>query len=148
MRQPQGWFFREQRDPQAGVVLACFPPLELRLADVYERHRGRQRTSGDSGMPVAALYDIHANLPALEAVLEQIRPLDVDRIVIGGDVLPGPMPAETIELLLSLEIPVQFVSGNGDRAVLAEMIGGQTEPLPEQVRDAVRWVAGQLSSGR
>lgn len=35
-RQPQGWFFREQRDPQAGVVLACFPTLELRLADVYE----------------------------------------------------------------------------------------------------------------
>jgi Icc-related predicted phosphoesterase len=41
---------------------------------------------------VAALYDIHANLPALEAVLEDIRQADVDRIVIGGDVLPGPMP--------------------------------------------------------
>jgi Icc-related predicted phosphoesterase len=41
-------------------------------------------------MRVAALYDIHGNLPALEAVLEDIRGADVDQIVVGGDVVPGP----------------------------------------------------------
>jgi Icc-related predicted phosphoesterase len=35
-------------------------------------------------MRVAALYDIHGNLPALEAVLQDIRQAKVDFIVIGG----------------------------------------------------------------
>ena len=47
-------------------------------------------------MRVAALYDIHGNLPALEAVLEDLRQMEVDRVVVGGDVVPGPMPCETI----------------------------------------------------
>ena len=34
-------------------------------------------------MRVAALYDIHGNLPALEAVLAEVE--DVDAIVLGGD---------------------------------------------------------------
>ena len=36
-------------------------------------------------MRVAALYDIHGNLPALEAVLKAIRHADVDHVVVGGD---------------------------------------------------------------
>jgi Icc-related predicted phosphoesterase len=44
---------------------------------------------------LAALYDIHGNLPALEAVLQDIRQAEVDQIVVGGDVFPGPMSRET-----------------------------------------------------
>lgn len=95
-------------------------------------------------MALAALYDIHGNLPALEAVLAEIRPAKVDRIVVGGDVLPGPMPRETMERLLSLEIPVQFIRGNGERAVLAAMSGAEIDPMPEQAREAVQWVAREL----
>lgn len=50
-------------------------------------------------MRVAALYDIHGNLPALEAVLREVRSAGVDRIVVGGDVIPGPMPRETLACL-------------------------------------------------
>jgi Icc-related predicted phosphoesterase len=88
-------------------------------------------------MRVAALYDIHANLPALEAVFEDIRQAEVDRIVVGGDVLPGPMPCETIARLLSLEIPVEFIYGNGDPEVLAQMEATETvwyHMAPEQSR--------------
>ena len=46
-------------------------------------------------MKVAALYDIHGNLPALEAVLREVAAAGVDAIVVGGDVLPGPMPSES-----------------------------------------------------
>ena len=74
-------------------------------------------------MRVAAIYDIHANLPALEAVLQDIRQAEADHLVVGGDVLPGPMPRETIACLLDLDIPVQFIHGNGDRVVLAQMTG-------------------------
>jgi putative phosphoesterase len=95
-------------------------------------------------MRVAALYDIHANLPALEAVLQDIRRAEVDHVVVGGDVLPGPMPRETIKCLLDLDIPVEFIQGNGDREVLARMRGAESSSLPEQVREVMRWVAQQL----
>src|SRR6185295_16427569 len=48
-------------------------------------------------MRIAALYDIHGNLPALDAVLTEVELLDVDAIVVGGDVVPGPMMAETVD---------------------------------------------------
>jgi Icc-related predicted phosphoesterase len=78
-------------------------------------------------MRIAAIYDIHGNLSALEAVLEEIRQAKVDCVVVGGDVLPGPLPRETIQCLLDLDIPAQFIHGNGDREVLAQMSGIETE---------------------
>jgi putative phosphoesterase len=95
-------------------------------------------------MRVAALYDIHGNLPALEAVLQQIREAEVDRIVVGGDVLPGPMPVETLARLLDVPIPVQFIQGNGEVAVLAALAGREAYPLPKQVQEIIRWTAQQL----
>ena len=51
-------------------------------------------------MQVAALYDVHGNLPALEAVLADIERLGgADEIVVGGDVLWGPMQTECLGLL-------------------------------------------------
>jgi putative phosphoesterase len=99
-------------------------------------------------MAIAALYDIHANLPALEAVLQDIRRLGVDRIVVGGDVVPGPMPCETLGCLQKLDLPVHFIHGNGDREVLAQMAVIETDwyrTASEQWREPVRWTAQQLS---
>src|ERR1700730_5548174 len=95
-------------------------------------------------MRIAAIYDIHGNLPALEAVLEDIRRADVDQIVVGGDVVPGPMPRETLACLLDIDIPVQFIKGNGDRLVLAQMEGKLPTEVPEQFREGIRWNAQQL----
>jgi putative phosphoesterase len=93
---------------------------------------------------VAALYDIHGNLPALEAVLDEVRAARVDAVVIGGDVVPGPMPRESLRLLQSLDLPVRFIRGNGDREVLAVMRGEEPMTVPEPFRPLVRWNAGQL----
>jgi len=109
-------------------------------------------------MRIAALYDIHANLPALDAVLAELRREHVDEIVVGGDVLPGPMPCETLALLSSLQAPVTFIHGNGELAVLAQIEAadpssvtywGTTsgDPPPESVKDTFRWTAAQISSG-
>jgi predicted phosphodiesterase len=95
-------------------------------------------------MRVAAIYDIHANLPALEAVLGDIQQAKVDQIVVGGDVLPGPMPCETLEVLLALSIPMQFIYGNGERAVLELRAGRDPVTVPEPYRAIVRWNAEQL----
>ncbi|HKO97422.1 MAG TPA: metallophosphoesterase family protein [Pyrinomonadaceae bacterium] len=94
---------------------------------------------------VAAIYDIHGNLPALEAVLQEIRQAQVDLVVVGGDILPGPMPRETLARLLELEIPVQFIQGNCEIDALAEKTGGGALRVPEQYREIVRWSARQLS---
>jgi predicted phosphodiesterase len=95
-------------------------------------------------MRVAALYDIHGNLPALEAVLQDIRQANVDQIVVGGDIVPGPMPSETLRYLLELTIPVQFIQGNCEREMLEQMAGANSSNIPEQYRQAVRWVAQQF----
>lgn len=106
-------------------------------------------------MRIAALYDIHANLPALEAVLDDVRAAEVDSVVVGGDVLPGPMPRETLELLAGLDVPTRFIMGNGDLAVLAQAAAGEAgavaywgttsgEPLPGPQREELRWTASEL----
>jgi predicted phosphodiesterase len=77
-------------------------------------------------------------------VLGEISNTDVDCIVVGGDVVPGPMPRETLSCLLDLERPVHFIQGNGEVAVLAEMVGAATSHLPEEARGAVRWTAQEL----
>ena len=95
-------------------------------------------------MRVAAVYDIHGNLPALEAVLEEVLDAGVDQIVVGGDVVPGPMPRESVSALLDLTIPVHFIHGNGESAVLTLLNGGVLDTVPEPVHDVVRWVASEL----
>lgn len=95
-------------------------------------------------MRVAAIYDIHGNLPALEAVLDEIRREGVDRVVVGGDVLPGPMPRESLAALLHFDLPVEFIHGNGDREVLNWMHGLESGALPEPVREVMRWTADAL----
>jgi len=95
-------------------------------------------------MRIAAIYDIHANLPALEAVIGKIRHEQVDGIVVGGDVLPGPMPLETLERLQDLDVPVQLIYGNGEVAVLEQLAGRDPAAVPEPYRLTIRWTAEQL----
>jgi len=97
-------------------------------------------------MRVAAIYDIHGNLPALEAVLQEIRheKEKVDHIVVGGDVLPGPLPRETLDRLRDLDPPAHFIYGNGEVAVLQQMAGNELSAVPQAFRPIIRWTAQQL----
>jgi predicted phosphodiesterase len=95
-------------------------------------------------MRVAALYDIHGNLPALEAVLHDLRRQGVDRIVVGGDVVPGPMSSEALDRVLDLGVPTDFIRGNGELAALAERAGAPSG-VPEPHRDVVRWSGESLT---
>ena len=67
-------------------------------------------------MRVAAISDIHGNLPALEAVLAEIDDESVDEIVVAGDTAHGPWPAEVVDLLV--ERGARCVRGNADREVI------------------------------
>ena len=66
---------------------------------------------------VAILADIHANLPALEAVLDHVDRLGVDAVFDLGDIVGyGPFPNEVVELVRARGIP--SVRGNYDEKVV------------------------------
>src|SRR5437879_10829535 len=87
-------------------------------------------------MPVAALYDVHGNLPALDAVLVDV-PADA-AIVVGGDAAAGVFPAETLERLRALGDRVHWLRGNADR----ELTPGEEGLAPAHMLD---WVRTRLS---
>jgi predicted phosphodiesterase len=91
------------------------------------------------------LYDIHGNLPALDAVLEDVRLAAVDRILVGGDVL-GPMQRETLGRLSALDVPVDYIHGNGERVVLADVAGADISEVPERYRSVIHWSAERLDA--
>ena len=63
---------------------------------------------------LALLYDVHGNLPALEAVIEDSQAQGADSYLLGGDyALFGGWPAETVERLE--ELPAEWIRGNGER---------------------------------
>jgi putative phosphoesterase len=80
---------------------------------------------------VAALYDIHGNLPALEAVLASLQSDPPDAVVVGGDVCAGPMPVEVLRRLRELPWPVHWLRGNADRAVVM----GFDRTIPPELQD-------------
>ena len=79
-------------------------------------------------MRVAALYDVHGNLPALEAVLAEVEREAVDAVVCGGDVAAGPMPGECLARLDA--VGATYVRGNADR----ELTGWPAERLAAERR--------------
>lgn len=86
----------------------------------------------------AALYDIHANLPALDAVLAEIDGIGVDLILLGGDVLSGPMPDATLARIQALRHPVRMIRGNGERELAAPPPGDDVWEI------GTRWAASRL----
>jgi predicted phosphodiesterase len=85
-------------------------------------------------MVVAALYDVHGNVHALEAVLADVGEVDV--VLFGGDIASGPFPRETLELVRSLPNAVS-IRGNADELLAVD-------GLPENAAAARRWVARQI----
>jgi putative phosphoesterase len=83
--------------------------------------------------PVAALYDIHGNLAALEAVLAEV-PADAT-IVVGGDICAGgEQPSETLTRLRGLGDRVAWLRGNADR----ELFPGEDGLAPPEFLEEAR----------
>jgi predicted phosphodiesterase len=79
---------------------------------------------------LALIYDVHGNLPALEAVLADAVPAGAERYLLGGDyALFGAWPAETVERLRGLD--ARWIRGNVDRWT------AQPDDAPDEVRPAI-----------
>ena len=82
---------------------------------------------------VAALYDIHGNLAALEAVLAEVP--DDATIVVGGDICAGgEQPSEVLARLRGLGDRVVWVRGNADRELHLDEEGLAPPEFLEQAR--------------
>src|SRR5215212_5175295 len=103
------------------------PPPPPRPPPAHRRARLRRRRGAarDAGRPalsavrVAVIADVHGNAPALEAVVADIERAGVELIVDLGDLLAGPLPADTMALVDALGDRFVHVSGNGDRELVA-----------------------------
>ncbi|HEY7719019.1 MAG TPA: metallophosphoesterase family protein [Pedococcus sp.] len=87
---------------------------------------------------VAVLSDVHGVLPVLEAVLAEPDVRSADLVVVTGDHAAGPMPVQTLDLLVALGERGVLVRGNADRELVGITRGEPCEH-PESV-----WAAGQL----
>lgn len=93
----------------------------------------------------AYFTDVHGNIDALEAVIEDARSCGADRFICGGDMIGiGPFTNEVLEFLFSLP-SIHMVTGNHDEAVLALKYG---QPYPESHSHAKKhhqWIADRLN---
>jgi putative phosphoesterase len=96
----------------------------------------------------ALLYDIHGNLPALEATIAAAREAGTDEFVLGGDyALFGAFPAECVELLRGLD--ATWIRGNTDRWLEDASDAPGSELVRRALghtRDALGDVAHELAS--
>jgi predicted phosphodiesterase len=95
-------------------------------------------------MRVAVLADVHGNLPALEAVLDDVEAAEADVIVLNGDIATGPMPAETLDLLATLGDRAIWVHGNCERELAEAYDGVLDAGLPDVVRRPAEYCATRL----
>ena len=99
-------------------------------------------------MRILALYDIHGNVEALDAVLADPCAADPDVVVVGGDAVPGPFGRDTLARLEAITAPVHWVRGNGEREV-AEAVGAPAPPEPDDLmRVAAALSAAELGDER
>lgn len=90
---------------------------------------------------LALLYDVHGNLPALEAVLADAAPAGADRYLLGGDyALFGPYPDQTVARLRELSA-ASWLRGNGERWV-AHPHEAPDDEVVQAAIEACRWTLG------
>jgi predicted phosphodiesterase len=95
-------------------------------------------------MRVAVLADVHGNLPALEAVLDDVDAAGVDALVLPGDMTIGPLQADTLDLLASLGERAIWVRGNCERN-LVEVHDGTYKQTGAAHEPGTIWSGHQLT---
>jgi predicted phosphodiesterase len=98
-------------------------------------------------MHVLALYDIHGNIDALEAVLADPRAADPDVVLVGGDTVPGPFAGAALDRLEALGARVRWVRGNGEREVAAA-VGAPAPADDDPAGVTAAATAAELGPGR
>lgn len=99
------------------------------------------------GVRLLALYDIHGNPDALEAVLGDPRAAGPDAVVVGGDAVPGAFCGAVLDRLAGLVVPVHWVRGNGEREV-ATAVDGAPPAQGDDAAEMATFTARELGPAR
>lgn len=96
-------------------------------------------------MKLAFISDIHGNAIALDAVLQDIKQKNVDKVFVLGDICyRGPEPQRALDLVRALDCNV--IKGNADEWVVR---GVQQGEVPDHVLELMNkerdWIVSQLS---
>jgi predicted phosphodiesterase len=98
-------------------------------------------------MRILALYDVHGNPDALEAVLADPRAAGPDAIVVGGDVVPGAFAGAALDRLQAVGGEVHWVRGNGERETAAA-VNGPRPAAGDNAAEMSAFTAQQLGPER
>jgi predicted phosphodiesterase len=101
----------------------------------------------EAPVKLLALYDIHGNADALDAVLADPRAANPDALVIGGDVVPGAYAAAALDRLQRLAGEVHWIRGNGERETAAA-VGGPPDAEGDNAAQMAALCAEQLGPER
>jgi putative phosphoesterase len=97
-------------------------------------------------MKIAVLSDVHGNVPALEAVLEDIARWQPDEVIVNGDLINrGPCSLAVLELL-QRELPAtRFLRGNHENWVLYSAEQGPQPQSPTfEIDRFAHWAVAQM----
>ena len=118
------WFFINGGPAPVVKIKICFSTVSLGGASVINK---------ENKLRLAVLSDVHGNLPALEAVLDDLACRGIDRIIFAGDFIGGPQPVETFHRLSSLE--AIMITGNSD----TNLIKLRTGQAPKEWHDSLQF---------
>ncbi len=95
--------------------------------------------------PLFAYFtDIHGNIDALQAVIDDATGMGISRFISGGDMIGiGPFTNEVLQRLFNLP-SIKMVTGNHDEAVLALKYGLSHPKSHSHARQHHHWIADQL----
>lgn len=94
-------------------------------------------------MTIAAIYDIHGNFFALEAVLSEIQTKKIETVVVCGDIVWGPQPRKVMDTLMNYKNQFHFIMGNADREVAHRH--DEKQGCPSFIAELNHWCADQLT---
>lgn len=90
---------------------------------------------------IAIISDLHSNIEALEAVIDDIHSRNIQKVVVLGDVIGyGPNPIECLQMVKDLN-PVAFLMGNHEHA----LVNGCPTNMHPRARTTIEWTKSKLS---
>lgn len=93
---------------------------------------------------IAVISDLHSNIEAFQAVIDDIRSHDIERVIVLGDVVGyGPNPKECLEMVYDLN-PEVILMGNHEHAI----VNGCPSNMHPRARTTIEWTRDQIPDHR
>lgn len=100
-------------------------------------------------MKVGIISDIHGNIKALEAVLQELKNKDIEKIIVSGDLIGGaPMSEEVVQKIMKIKDSLIIVKGNREKNIiegLPEFVHDEKFKITQEQKDAHKYLGNELS---